>query len=187
MSTNIINIYAGFLQRVRAFALDYVVILLYIAAITLLNLVLNSPFGVNHLVFSITHWPFANRVSAQLTGFMLLTLPISLYFAISESSKQRASWGKKRLGLHVVDATGSRISFGRSVVRTLLKFIPWELSHTLIWTISFSPQLDSVFINFGFGLVYALIGLNIASLLMTKKHQTIYDLIAKTYVVKQAS
>ncbi len=40
-------------------------------------------------------------------------------------------------------------------------------------------------ITYGFALVYLLVGLNIASLIMTKKHQTIYDLLAKTYVVKQ--
>jgi len=178
------QIYAGFWQRVKAFALDYVIILLYLAAITLLNLVLNSPYRVNHLVFSITHWLFANRVSAQLTGFLLLTLPISLYFAISESSNRQATWGKKRIGLVVTDSNGARISLLRSLARTFLKFIPWELSHTLIWQINFSPQANSALINYGFILVYVLIGLNIACLLMTKKHQTIYDFIAKTYVTK---
>lgn len=187
MSTNTITGYAGLWQRARAFALDYVVILPYIAAIALLNLVLNSPFSVNHLVFTIAHWLFANRISAQVTGFMLLTLPITLYFTISESSKQQATWGKKRLGLQVVDANGDRISFWRSFARTLIKFIPWELSHTLIWNISFFPEASSMMVSYGFGLVYLLVGLNIASLIMTKTHQTIYDLLMKTYVVKQAS
>jgi uncharacterized RDD family membrane protein YckC len=69
--------------------------------------------------------------------------------------------------------------------RTALKFIPWELSHTLIWTISFSPRSSSNLVSYGFVLVYVLIGLNLTSLIITKKHQTIYDFLAKTYVVKQ--
>jgi len=176
--------YAGFWQRVKAFTLDYVIILLYLAGITLLSLVFNSPFWVNHLFFSITHWLFANHVRAQLTGFFLITLPVTLYFALSESSVQRATWGKKRMGLVVTDPNGGRLTFWRSLARTFLKFIPWELSHTLIWQIYFSPQTNSLLINYGFILVYALVGLNIASLLITKKHQTLYDLLAKTYVTK---
>jgi uncharacterized RDD family membrane protein YckC len=174
------NNYAGFLQRITAFLLDYVIILIYLAAFTVVMWLLNSLFSINDLLFS-------DRVQAQIVAFLLVTFPVALYFAISESSNQQATWGKQRIGLKVTDYNGERISFWRSLARTLLKFIPWELSHTLIWELSFSPQTDDVLIYYGFGLVYLLVGLNIASLIMTKKHQTIYDLLAKTYVVKQAA
>lgn len=174
------NNYAGFLQRITAFLLDYVIILIYLAAFTVVMWLLNSLFSINDLLFS-------DRVQAQIVAFLLVTFPVALYFAISESSNQQATWGKQRIGLKVTDYNGKRISFWRSLARTLLKFIPWELSHTLIWELSFSPQTDDVLIYYGFGLVYLLVGLNIASLIMTKKHQTIYDLLAKTYVVKQAA
>lgn len=173
------NTYAGFLQRITAFLLDYVIILIYLVAVTLLIWLLNSLFSINDLLFS-------DRVRAQFVGFLLITLPVALYFAISESSDRQATWGKQRVGLKVTAYNEERISFGRSLARTLLKFIPWELSHTLIWELSFSPQADDVLIYYGFGIVYLLVGLNIASLLLTKKHQTIYDLITKTYVVKHA-
>ena len=173
------KIYTGFWQRVSAFVFDYVIILFYLVAVTLIFRLLNSLFNLNDLLF-------ADRVRAQVTAFLLITLPITLYFAISESSDQQATWGKRRLGLQVGDNNGERISFWRSFARTLLKFIPWELSHTLIWELSFSPEADTILIPFGFGLVYLLVGLNIASLLLTKKHQTVYDIIAGTYVEKQA-
>ena len=179
MSTNPIKTYAGFWQRSKAFVLDYVIILFYLIAITLLLFLLNSLFQLND-------WLFSTRASTQFFAFLLVTLPVTLYFAISESSKQQATWGKKQLSLQVVDAIGGRISFGRSFARTLMKFIPWELSHTLIWELSFSPQTDTVLIYYGFGLVYLLVGLNIASLLRTKKHQTIYDFIARTYVIQRS-
>ena len=171
--------YAGFRQRMVAFVLDYVIILIYLAAITGLIWLLNSLFGINE-------WLFSERVRAQFVAFFLITLPVTLYFAIRESSNQQATWGKQWMKLKVTDTNGAQINFLRSFARTLLKFIPWELSHTLIWEISFTPQVDPVLINYGFGLVYLLVGLNIASLLMTKKHQTLCDLLAKTYVVKQA-
>jgi len=169
--------YAGFWQRVKAFALDYIIILFYLAALTSFFLLINSLSGV-------TEWLFSDRIRAQLTGFFLITLPIALYSAFGESSAQQATWGKKRMGLIVTDPEGARINFWRSLARTFLKFIPWELSHTLLWEISFQPLANSALINYGFILVYVLIGLNIAGLLMTKNHQTLYDLLAKTYVAK---
>jgi uncharacterized RDD family membrane protein YckC len=172
-----VRAYAGFSSRTAAFVLDCTLILGYLLGITLLLFLLNTLFGVNQ-------WLFAHRIRAQLVAFLLVTLPVALYFAISESSPQRATWGKQRLGLKVLDRNGDRIRFPRAFGRALLKFIPWELSHTLIWQISFSPEADSVWISYGFLLVYGLIGLNIASLFLSRQHQTLYDLIAKTYVMR---
>lgn len=169
--------YAGFWLRARAFALDYMVILGYLIAITLLFLILNR------LSIDVQS-QFAHRFQAQFVAFLLITFPVTLYFAISESAVRQATWGKQRLGLRVIDHNGNRIRFMRALARTLLKFIPWEISHTLIWEIYFSPGVSSAVINYGFVLVYVLIGLNVGSLVMTKAHQTLYDFLAGTYVVK---
>jgi uncharacterized RDD family membrane protein YckC len=169
--------YAGFWRRAGAFALDYIPIFIYLLALTLLFFLLNPLVAVNQL--------FANRVQAQGIAFLLVTLPVLLYFAFGESSARQATWGKQRLGLKVTDSEASRITFWRALVRTALKFIPWELSHTLIWQIRFSSQTDSAIINSGFVLVYLMIGLNGVLLLLTKKHQTLYDLLTKTYVMKR--
>ncbi len=169
--------YAGFWQRAGAFALDYIIILFYLGGITLLSLLVNSLFGVSE-------WLLADRVRVQLTGFLLLTLPTTLYFAVGEASGQQATWGKKRMGLRVTDYNGERVRFWRSLLRTALKFIPWELSHTLIWEIYFSQSANSAWVNYGFVLVYVIIGLNLASLILSKKHQTIYDFLARTCVTK---
>ena len=168
--------YAGFWKRAGAFALDYIIILGYLIGLVLLALLANAIFGASQ-------WLFADRVRAQLVAFLIVTLPVTLYFAISESSASQATWGKRRLKLKVVDRNGNQIGIWRSLARTLLKFIPWELSHTLIWQLYFSPQIESIWINYGFTLVYLLIGLNIASLLLTKSHQTLYDLLTNTYVI----
>jgi uncharacterized RDD family membrane protein YckC len=172
-----VKTYAGFWVRAGAFALDYMVILGYLIGVALLSLLLNTLFDVNQ-------WLFADRIRAQFVAFLLVTLPVTLYFAVLESSVPQATWGKQRLKLKVADRNGNRISFWRALGRTLLKFLPWEISHTLIWQIYFSPQTDSVWINYGFVLVYLLIGLNIISFKVTKTHQTLYDLLTNTYVVE---
>ena len=168
--------YTGFWKRAAAFALDYLIILAYLLGVAALSLLANSLFGANQ-------WLFSHRVRAQVVAFLLVTLPVTLFFAISEASSRQATWGKGRLKLQVADGEGNRISFGRSLGRTLLKFVPWEISHTLIWQIDVSPQTESGWINYGFGLVYLLIGLNILSLVITKTKQTLYDLLTDTYVI----
>ena len=159
-----------------AFALDNIMILGYLLGIALLSVPANRLFGANQ-------WLFADRARAQFVAFLLVTLPVTLYFSISESSTRQATWGKQRLNLKVADRKGNRISFWRAFGRTLLKFVPWEISHTLIWQIYFSQQADSAWITYGFALVYLLIGLNIITLVITKTHQTLYDLLTKTYVI----
>ena len=92
MNDSQMKTYAGFWQRVKAFALDYIIILFYLAALTLLFLLINS-------LFSITEWLFSDRIRAQLSGFFFITLPVSLYFAFSESSIHKPPGERQRLGL----------------------------------------------------------------------------------------
>jgi uncharacterized RDD family membrane protein YckC len=167
--------YAGFWQRIKAFVFDYFIILGYLIAITVLGLLLRQFAGG-------FEWLFADRVRAQATGILILTLPVSLYFALGDASAKQGTWGKQRVGLKVTDKNGSQIDIGRSLVRTLLKFIPWELSHTLLWEIAFANGTPSVLINYGYAIVYLLIGLNIVSVFMTKTKQSLYDLLTGTFV-----
>lgn len=169
--------YAGFWQRVKAFLFDYSIILGYLIAITVLGLLLRQ-------FTSGFEWLFADRVRAQGTVILILTMPVSLFFALGDASLKQGTWGKRRVGLRVKDKNGDRIGLGRSLLRTGLKFIPWELSHTVLWEIAFSNGASSVLINYGYAFVYLLIGLNITSVLLTKTNQSLYDLLAGTYVVQ---
>ena len=167
--------YAGFWQRVKAFAFDYFIILGYLIVITVVGLLLRQ-FTDGF------EWLFADRVRAQGTVILMLTLPVSLYFALGDASSKQGTWGKQRIGLIVTDKNGNRIGIGKSLVRTVLKFIPWELSHTLLWEIAFANGTPSASINYGYAFVYLLIGLNIASVLMTQTRQSLYDLLTGTCV-----
>lgn len=171
------KIYAGFWQRVKAFVFDYFVILGYLVVITAAGLLFRQ-FTQGF------EWLFADRVRAQGTVILILTLPVSLFFALGDASLKQGTWGKRRVGLKVEGKNGDRIGLGRSLLRTGLKFIPWELSHTLLWEIAFSNGASSVLIDYGYAFVYLLIGLNIASILLTKTKQSLYDLLAGTYVVQ---
>lgn len=68
---------------------------------------------------------------AQAIGWLTLTVPVVLYFALTESSSLQASLGKRVLRLAVVRETGGRLAFSSSLLRTASKLAPWELGHTV--------------------------------------------------------
>ncbi|MBN1373490.1 MAG: RDD family protein [Anaerolineaceae bacterium] len=169
--------YAKLTARMIAFALDYIFIAGYLIFVVAIGVALNTFFP------AVTNRLFSNPLSGQMTGFLILTLPVSLYFVLFESSAEQATWGKRKRGLQVTRTDGSRLSFLRAASRTLLKFIPWELAHTCIWQISFAQQEPSPIITLGFVLVWILIGANIVSLWISPTKQTLYDRLAGTHVV----
>ena len=169
---------ASLWQRIKAFAFDYILIAGYLIIIVGLGV------GVNAAFPRLSQTLFANRVTGQVIGFLLVTLPVTLYYALFESSPQQATWGKHKIGLRVIGTEGTSVDFPRALARTLLKFVPWELSHTLIWQLRFAQPDAAPFINAGFILVWFLIGADLLSLWLSKKHQTLYDRLSSTYVVR---
>ncbi|MHC4112721.1 MAG: RDD family protein [Planctomycetota bacterium] len=170
--------YAGLWVRVLAFAFDYLAMALYIVVVSAVSLTVQLAFP------NIVPMFLNNPVSCQILVFCMVTLPISLYFALFESSGRQGTWGKRRQGLKVISTNGERLTRARSIGRTLLKFFPWELAHTCIWQVSFARQEPSPLIMVGFVLVWILIGANVVSLWISPKNQTLYDWLAGTYVVK---
>jgi len=166
--------YAGLGVRGVAFAFDYIIIAGYLIFAVLIGGAVNTFFPE----------AFANPRSGQIAGFLIVTLPVSLYFILFESSAWQATWGKRRKGLQVTRTDGVRLTILRAGSRTLLKFIPWELAHICIWQISFTGQEPSSIITVGFVLVWILVGANIVSLWISPTHQTLYDWLAGTYVVR---
>ena len=131
-------------------------------------------------------WP-DNPLLADLLAFLILVLPVILYFALQESSPRRSTWGKRKAGLLVVDEKGGQLTFGQAFVRSLLKFLPWQIAHTSLfhwegWP--FAPEEPTLMVLIGFGLVYLLVGIYIVSALISKKHRTPYDWVAGSFVVK---
>ncbi len=168
---------AGLWVRSVAFGFDYVLIAAYLATLVAAGTL------VNRLSQPLANALFGNPVSGEASGFLLITVPVSLYFALSEASLRQATWGKRRMGLEVTDLEGRRLSAARSFGRTILKFVPWELAHACIWQISFADDPRSPLYALGFAVVWLAVGANVASLLLSPARQTLYDRLARTLVV----
>ena len=167
--------------RLLAFALDYIVISLYLAALVGLSLVLaRTAAGPGFRAL------FSDPNSAELTAFLLLVLPVLLYFAIFEASPWQATWGKRVVGLRVVTTTGARVGFARALWRNALKLIPWELTHACLWRIPgwpLAPETPPLWITVGLILVWVIVAIYVLSLAFSRTGQTIYDWLADVRVV----
>ncbi len=169
--------YAGLDRRLGAYAVD--VLLLY-AISGGLQYALYRLFG---------GFPFDRLTTGpQVEAWVLLTisLPTWLYFTFSESSGRQASLGKRLFSLRVTDAREARISPARAFLRTLLKLLPWELTHLsllLPTPILTDPNPQP---RLGLILVYPLLGLYMLSMIFTPRKRSIHDLLAGTLVLQDA-
>ena len=173
--------FASLRQRIGAFLLDYLIIAAYLVLLVSISVGLGS--GPLRGVFRAM---FADPNISEFSAFLLLVLPVILYFALFERSSWQATWGKRKMGLRVVDRHGVRLSLPRSLLRSLLKFVPWELTHACLWRIPgwpLAPTMPSPIIMAGLALVWILVGAYLVSLLASKKHQALYDWMAGTYVI----
>ena len=118
------------LRRLLAFAVDWLLVLVWAGVL----------FGTVMAVWSGRPPRPGGPWSAQAVGLLTMTLPVTLYFAVCESSPMRASFGKRALKLVVSRESGGRLSFGTAFLRNALKFAPWELGHTVAQQAAFSGE-----------------------------------------------
>lgn len=169
---------AGLGPRCAAFLWDYVILAGYVSLLVALGLLLQRS-GPEWIASR-----FSGPWTGELMGFMTLTLPVSLYFALCESSPAQATWGKRKRRLRVVDVAGARIGFARAWSRTLLKLVPWELTHALIWQARFTDGEPPGWFTGGLVLVWLLIGANALAIWSSASHQALHDRGAGTLVVR---
>jgi uncharacterized RDD family membrane protein YckC len=117
--------------------------------------------------------------------FVTVSLPIWLYFSLYESSPHQATIGMRAMGLQVADLAGERISFGRALLRTVLKLLPFEINHLTM----FLPRPiwgdPNPGFRVGFLLVSGLMGLYLVIMFMTRRKQSLHDLVAGTVVLER--
>lgn len=149
--------YAGFWRRAVAFLIDSMII--GIGASILYAVV----FGIQFFRLMGQQNQQADPKNILLMmGSMLLLQVVCfvffwLYFALQESSKAQATFGKRALGIKVVGPNGERLSFWRATGRTFGKIV------------------SNMTLYFG----YYMAG-------FTKKRQALHDLMAGTYVVQKS-
>jgi uncharacterized RDD family membrane protein YckC len=171
----------GFFRRIAALLIDYAVILGWIAVVVL------ASAGIALISGGYADWLSWGTTVAEILGFVVLVLPVGIYLFVTERSPRQASFGKRVLGMRVVAVDGSRASAGRILVRTIIKLLPWEFAHFLVW-----HTVDAVANGGGEFPAWLVAGLVVADLLPVAYVLTValqrdrrgpHDLVAGTRVV----
>ena len=171
------NNYAGILPRGLAYLIDCT---MAYGAFVLLQVFLFSPIRD---ALGFTEVWFHSGLNTQLYILTTISIPIWLYFILSEKSHYQATIGKRIMKIYVTDTQSAKpMSFRQSTLRTFIKLLPWELSH--LTTNIPSPLWYETNPEFriGFVAVGLLMGLYIAMVIFHKRRQGIHDLIAQTIV-----
>lgn len=117
-------------RRIAAFCLDWLVIAVWG------GIVFAAVIAFDSDGFSAPADPW----TAQLLGLLVMTLPVVLYFSVTESSTMKGSPGKWVLGLEVETGSGRRLGLAAALIRNLVKLSPWEFGHMLAYQAVFSGE-----------------------------------------------
>jgi uncharacterized RDD family membrane protein YckC len=118
------------IRRLLAFAVDWLAVVLWGGVL----------FGAVTMASSGNPPRPDNPWEAQAIGLLTMTIPVTLYFSLCESSAWRASLGKRLLGLVVIEETGGRLLLQSALLRNAVKFVPWEFGHTVAQQAAFSGE-----------------------------------------------
>ncbi|MCZ6734437.1 MAG: RDD family protein, partial [Planctomycetota bacterium] len=91
-------------RRLLAFLVDYGVMVLFVAGLSVAGFAIRAQLGVTRSALT----TFPEKLLAQALIVATVTLPIVLYFAVSESSRWQATIGKRVLRLQVTADRGGR-------------------------------------------------------------------------------
>ena len=110
------------------------------------------------------------------------SLPIWIYFTWSDRSPGGATPGKRLFKIRVTDLTGNRPGFGRALIRTAFKLLPWETVHVAAFALSTSPSIMVALQWAVLVLANLLAVLYFAVAIATRGRRSVHDYIARTEV-----
>ena len=169
------------LRRLLAFLVDYGVMALFVAVISVAGFVIRWQLGVT----SSAPTTFQQKLLSHAIVFATVIVPIMLYFAVSESSRWQATIGKRVLRLQVTDDHGGRPPLLRTLLRAVVKFAPWELAHTGVWQVPGTPFVsEPAAFSYGIWTTALLLALWWFASIWLGDGRTPYDRIAGTEVTR---
>jgi uncharacterized RDD family membrane protein YckC len=168
--------FTGSIRRMGAYLID--IGILYTG-------VLGSQFGFRAISGGFPFTRLKTGPQIERWVFLTISLPTWFYFALSERSSKQATIGKRLCGLYVTDVAGQRLSFGRALLRTLVKLAPWEITHLSLLLPTPLYAEDSPRFRPGLIVANLLLVLYIVLAVLTPRKQSLHDLVAKTVVLER--
>ena len=148
--------------------------------------VMASQFGIQALTGGFPANQFTSGWQIEAWVFATVSVPTWAYFTLMERSSWQATVGKRLAGIRVTDIRGDRIGFGRALLRTIVKLLPWEITHlSLLLPTPMWSEGPSASLRPGLIVANVLLLLYIATALLTPRKQSVHDLVAGTVVQRR--
>ncbi|WP_225742884.1 RDD family protein [Marinilactibacillus sp. Marseille-P9653] len=104
--------------RLKELVVDYVAILVYLIGLLIVNLII--------YFFVLDGVPNFTMDQAKIVATVESVIPIVIWFTVMDYKKPFGTFGKRKAKLEVVYMNRS---FWRSLIRNVVKFLPWQLAH----------------------------------------------------------
>lgn len=171
--------YANIFRRILAYCID--ILFVYVFLVAALQLIFFAQ--IRQLFIASEDW-FRSGWNTEVYSLLTISLPIWLYFILSEISPWQATIGKHLLKVQTVNInTKNKISVKQSILRTFFKLLPWEIAHFTnnipapMW---YDPNPS---LRIGFIIVPLLLILYLVLAILTPARQSLHDLISRTVVI----
>ncbi len=169
-----------FIERTLAYFIDCLI------AFSVVMLIIQWAI-LNHLreSFGITDIWFQSSINMQLYVLTSISIPVWIYFAYFDSKKSKGTFGKRIFNLVVKNNKNQKIDFWKSLGRTILKLLPWEIAHigVIFPTPIYYENEPSVRILSYFGLL--IFAIYVISIWTNSRKLAIYDRVIGTIVSKK--
>lgn len=157
-------------RRLKELLIDYIFILIYL--LLLFGIVMGIYFVVLKGIPEFNEW------QSQIVATVTSVIPIILIFAYFDYNKGSIGKQKSGLKLHYKNK-----NFGASLIRNIIKFLPWQLAHIGVIHGIYSEfdSLAIIFTNLSMALVLVMLIMS----LVRKDKRHLGDLIAGTQIQVQ--
>jgi uncharacterized RDD family membrane protein YckC len=157
------------IKRFLAFMVDWLIIVLYACMLFGVTLILASQ---NIVTLGPVH-----PLQGQLIAFLTLTLPVILYYVLTESSSRHATIGKRAMKIRVYGSAGG------IVLRNVIKFLPWEFAHAGILWVNYINDVETPLWIWALLITpQVLVVCYLISIIYTRGARSLYDNLAGTQV-----
>lgn len=159
-------------DRFIALLIDYLIIWIYLITLAIIMIIFYVIFfdGI----------PEFNHVTSQLIAFFTTVLPITLGFAWMEYRYPFGTIGKRKRNLKV---SYKNNSFTSSLLRNVLKFLPWQIGHFGVISAMYNDYSVMWFMIGNIGFLLAIV--YILMVIFNKSHRHIPDILAGAKIIRR--
>lgn len=169
-----------FPRRVGAYVLDVAICASFVLA---------SQQLIRILVFAGAEPSFAqDGLAVECFVLATVSLPVWIYFIWFEASARHATPGKRVFSLEVASMEDEPITLRRIIVRTLVKLLPWELTHiALLFPTPLWLDPNAALVRPLFMLSTFLVGSWLVTAMIHPKNQGVHDILVRTIVRRRGA